>query len=463
MQLALRPFTTAGVALVGAGVIAVSPLAPPPVAASATTNTVSTTASVQLTASSFVDPIAYWGDVLELTNTNLSKIFAEASADPFPVLRQVMANQTGYANTISTALVTTVQDITTYFSSDAVGNFKSAITQATDLLAQGDLIGAYGKISGSITVLGAAASPMLPLLAIPYQIVQNAANILKALSKQGAEIGIISKVAFGLLGAAQLAGRSVVDTAQTIVDAAETGDPISIASAIVNSPAHLTDAWLNGPITVLPNGQVVRGAGFLKLGSYQYGLNWSPISALIYVPRAIAAAITPPPTPAITTAQLDSSSTTSNLALPAGSPTAEDASATQLAIAAEPSSTPASDPSPALVVSAPAEPQQDGPAQGATTAAIVNVSSEGATDLSDSSKATPSKAATTAARPTQKLKASLQNTAKQVDKGIKKLGSNIEKSVKTVSDRISTAGKKKAAASSKNDNAGSSSNSGNDD
>ncbi|OBG09669.1 hypothetical protein A5664_30005 [Mycolicibacterium fortuitum] len=115
------------------------------------------------------------------------------------------------------------------------------------------------------------------------------------------------------------------------------------------------------------------------------------------------------------------------------------------------------------MVSAPAEPQQDGPAQGATTAAIVNVSSEGATDLSDSSKATPSKAATTAARPTQKLKASLQNTAKQVDKGIKKLGSNIEKSVKTVSDRISTAGKKKAAASSKNDNAGSSSNSGNDD
>lgn len=108
MQLALRPFTTAGIALVGAGVIAVSPLAPPPVATSATTTM--SAASVALTASSsFVDPIAYWGEVLELAGTNLSTHFEAAIADPFPVLGQVVENQVGYANTIITALSTTSQ------------------------------------------------------------------------------------------------------------------------------------------------------------------------------------------------------------------------------------------------------------------------------------------------------------------------------------------------------------------
>lgn len=453
MQLALRPFTTAGVALVGAGVIAVSPLAPPP---ATTTATPVATATVQLTASSFVDPIAYWDDVLELTNTNLSKILEAASTEPFPVLRQIVSNQTGYKNTIVTALSTTAHKLEGYFTSDAVGNFKSAITRAKELLAQGDLTGAYSQISGSITVLGTALYPMIPLLALPYEMVQNTANVLKAFTQQGSDYGITAKVAFGLLGAAQLAGRSTAITLQTIVDAAETGDPISIASAIVNSPAQLTDAFLNGPVVVLPNGNKVRGTGFLSLGSYQYGVNWNPISAMIYVPRAIAAAITPPSTAPVITAQLESSS-----ALPGGSSTTEDTSMTQSAVTAESSSIPASGPSPTPAVSAPAERQQDAPGQDTTNAAV-NVSSEAATDLSVSNKAERNRTGITASRPAKRLKASLQNTASRVEKGFKHLGSDIEKSGKKAGDRLSTAGKKRSA-SSKNNNTGSTTDSDNDD
>lgn len=427
MQLALRPFTTAGVALVGAGVIAVSPLAPPP----ATTSTHMYTAPVTLSASaSFVDPIAYWGDVLELTGTKLSAIFNEASASPFPVLSQVIENQTRYANTIGTALATTAQKLEVYFTSDAVGDFNWATAQAWELLAQGDVAGATSAISGSITRLGVAAYPLLPMLAIPYQMGQNAANILKALSQQGSDYGITAKVGFGLLGAAQQAAGALANTVQTVIDATETGDPISIASAIVNSPAQFTDTWLNGPVIVLPNGKKVRGAGFLNLSSYQYGLNWNPISALIFVPRAIAAAIAPPSTAPATTAQLDSSSATSKVKVPAESSTAEDASAAHLAVAAEASSTPASDPSPAT--------ESD-------TSAAVNVSSQDTTELSDGAKAGPSGTGAIALRQGQKLKASLKNAAGQAEKGRNGVRSDLEKTIKKVTDRLSKVGKNKQA------------------
>ncbi|MEX3654537.1 hypothetical protein ABFW14_05440 [Mycolicibacterium fortuitum] len=439
MQLALRPLTTAGIALVGAGVIAVSPLAPPP----AITATPTSTAPVALTASSsFVDPIAYWGDVLELTGTKLSTILNEASASPFPVLSQVIENQTRYANTIGTALATTAQKLEVYFTSDAIGDFKWATAQAWDLLAQGDVAGATSAISGSITRLGVAAYPMLPMLAIPYEMGQNAVNILKALSQQGSDYGITAKVGFGLLGAAQQAAGALANTVQTVIDAAETGDPISIASAIVNSPAHFTDTWLNGPVIVLPNGKKVRGAGFLNLSSYQYGLNWNPISALIFVPRAIAAAITPPPTAPVTTAQLDSPSATIKVALPAGSSTAEDASAAHLAVAAEPSSAPATEPD---------------------TPAAASVSPQDTTELSDGTKTEPREIGAIALRQGHKLKASLKTAAGQADKGRNGVRSDLDKTIKKVTDRLSKVGKKtqagvtssSAASSDKKDKTGS--------
>lgn len=59
MQLALRPFTTAGIALVGAGAIAVSPLAPPPVTATTVSNGISSAAVALTATSSFVDPVTY--------------------------------------------------------------------------------------------------------------------------------------------------------------------------------------------------------------------------------------------------------------------------------------------------------------------------------------------------------------------------------------------------------------------
>ena len=90
MQTALRPYTTAGVALLGAGVIAITPIAPrmPDI------TDIERALPVHLTAA--VDPITQWTDVLNQANANFTTIANNFLAKPFPVLQQVIANQIGY-------------------------------------------------------------------------------------------------------------------------------------------------------------------------------------------------------------------------------------------------------------------------------------------------------------------------------------------------------------------------------
>ena len=90
MQTALRPYTTAGVALLGAGVIAIPPIAPrmPDI------TDIERALPVHLTAA--VDPITQWTDVLNQANANFTTIANNFLAKPFPVLQQVIANQIGY-------------------------------------------------------------------------------------------------------------------------------------------------------------------------------------------------------------------------------------------------------------------------------------------------------------------------------------------------------------------------------
>ena len=89
MQHAVRSSLTTGVALIGAGVIAVSPVTHQPLPdlhlpafhASA----------VQLTAQ--VNPITQWGQIITEALQNTKGLVTEVIADPAPVLGQVVRNQ----------------------------------------------------------------------------------------------------------------------------------------------------------------------------------------------------------------------------------------------------------------------------------------------------------------------------------------------------------------------------------
>ena len=324
MQLTLRPYITAGVAIAGASVIAATPITPTPTQLASEVRAIqSSSAPVELTAltdaldtSSWVDPIAYWGEVFELAGTNLSILAEAASANPFPVLSQVIENQTGYANIIGTSVSTSANRVYTYLTDDAdtLGSFQSNIKQAQLSLERGDVERASTWINASISGLFGRLQPMLDVMAIPYQIGQNVTNVLKAMTSQSLfDPGIIGYVGFGALNTITLAVTTVGRAAQTLNDAAEDGDPVALLSAIVNTPAKLTDEFLNGPLYKIGN-RLIRGAGFLTLAN-ENEIAWNPLSAVINLPGAIAAAITPP---ADRAAELESASAVDDVAsLPA--------------------------------------------------------------------------------------------------------------------------------------------------
>lgn len=423
MQLALRPFTTAGIALVGAGVIAVSSLAPPPVTASATTTAVSTTpVSLTAAASSFIDPIAYWGDVLELAGTNLSTHFDAAIADPFPVLSQVVENQMGYANLIGASIATTGERLNAFVNG---AYFAGQIEKLKAELAAGNIASAARAINGILINGALPFYPLLDMTKIPGLIGWNFANALQTLAMESlSNVGVAGRLGFGALELVRNALSAVAWTTQTIITAAQSGDSVALASAIMNAPASLTDGLLNGAIVPhpLPSRPPYRGGtGFLTPSkSGVDATSWTPLDAMIYLPRVIAKAITPPPTTAADTA-------------PADAPLAITA-----AVAPEPTAS-----GEVVSDSVLAESQRVVRTEGVPAAANVNLPD--AADVSADHAVDTSNAVSV---PTQRARASVHDAADQAGKRVKKLTSGIEKPVKKFTDLFSKPAKKKERANS---------------
>ncbi len=103
MNAAVRPYATAGVALVGASVIAISPLAPPMPDAHALQRSVS---SVSVELSAAINPIENWVQVFQKSAANLGALGQQFAADPAPhpqpgarqPAREPEALQTAYNN-----------------------------------------------------------------------------------------------------------------------------------------------------------------------------------------------------------------------------------------------------------------------------------------------------------------------------------------------------------------------------
>jgi hypothetical protein len=89
MQLVSNPLVTAGVALVDAGVVAVTPMAAPPPGLPDVQ-----TRAVQLMSGS--DPLTQFGTVLQTAEADATDIYDHFSAAPFADLQQSIANDVGY-------------------------------------------------------------------------------------------------------------------------------------------------------------------------------------------------------------------------------------------------------------------------------------------------------------------------------------------------------------------------------
>jgi hypothetical protein len=302
MHVAVRSYLTAGVATVGAAAIALSPIAPPmPDVHLPSVRD----AEVQLSAA--VGPIETWLAVINQTITNVGAIGQQFAADPAPILQQVLANQAANAAIIAKDGQQVAQAIT-----DALQAYPATLQTALGQIAAGDIVGGANTLLSPVII--DALNVILPLTdaiqTVSVNMVTNMANALGQIQNVALSLGspILGAFVYSPVNA-------IAAIAQTVVDDAGT-DPVGAITALVNAPATMLGAVLNGygpgPLGS-PQGLLGPNAGIAVLDGV--------IPAILAIRDDIAKAITPAPTANTAAAVVKSLATSKAAALPAGGTT----------------------------------------------------------------------------------------------------------------------------------------------
>ena len=277
MHTAVRPSVVAGVALVGAGAIALSPIQP---IASPMSNlhvsSVASAAGVELTAT--FDPITPWVNVFTGAVTNMTAISEDWLADPFPALRQLGLNWSGYAETASTALGGVATGAYTYFTTTVPEGLSTTAQQ----IADGNLSGAAATINNIIgSAIFQIGLPLFPLLPIPGQMADHFAAVVTAAT--GLET--VLPLVVGLLSPLEGSIAAFGDGAQAVLDAFQDGDAIAALNAALNVVPTVVGAVVNGYTDSM--GSQFAGILTPEAGGLVYSL-------AVTVPKAIATALGAP-------------------------------------------------------------------------------------------------------------------------------------------------------------------------
>jgi hypothetical protein len=290
MNAAVRPYATAGVALLGASVIAISPLAPPMPDVQAMQRTVS---SVSVELSAAVNPIENWIQVFHNSAANLDAIGQQIADSPAPILSQVVANQLASLKALQTALNNNATIVKQIFDS-----IPGAVDTARGQFQSGDITGGVDTINNAIVIpLALAAVQAVSDSTVP--LVNTVNNFAKAFATvPNAVFQVLLPMTFPLLSTINV----VVQATQDVYDGVVASDPGAVINTLVNLPANLVNGFLNGSGTVLG---FLPAPGLLTPYDPNFGfLASGPISSLIALRDVIAQAIgaTPPPTAATTNA-----------------------------------------------------------------------------------------------------------------------------------------------------------------
>ncbi|WP_131722513.1 hypothetical protein [Mycolicibacterium conceptionense] len=252
MPQALRPYVTAGMAIAGASVIAVTPISAPTPQAERTIeySSVQLSGSVQAFDAPAADaganaippelsPAEAYQYVAMLTAAYVMDAIAPIVSNPTPILNQVLANQFWYANILTMGTVTGATNL--------LGTLQEVPEQLSTAAAQlmaGDPAAAISTVWNSVVVdsLMAVAVPLIPALEIPVAISQNIANVIAATPTMVMELG------FDVLGIANNTVEATAASLRSIVEAAGSGDPTAVANAILVAPANIASGLLIGDI-----------------------------------------------------------------------------------------------------------------------------------------------------------------------------------------------------------------------
>ena len=236
----VRPYVTAGVALVGASVITVTPIGAPPASIPEMSPT------VQL--ASIPSPLQLYPQVFGTALQNAGALLGEYFADPFPIIGATLENQAGAVRDALTALES--------------GRFGEFVTAVANVLVQ------------PFTSAGAALSHLNALLRQPFAV-------------QGFFLIAISPVLSGIAATGQAIGD--------VFEAITTFDVVGCVNAVVNIPARIVDGVLNG-VPGTSFGILQDLPGLLSPSDPESFLPPGPISVGIGLDQDMGAAI-PPRTP----------------------------------------------------------------------------------------------------------------------------------------------------------------------
>lgn len=301
MNAAVRPYATAGVALVGASVIAISPLAPPISDVHTLQRSVS---SVSVELSAAINPIENWVQVFQKSAANLGALGQQFAADPAPILSQVLANQLASLKALQTAYTNDAANLKLIFQ-----GAPGAIETARGQLQSGDIVGAFDTFNNQI-VIPLALNLVTIVSDSTVPLVNTVNNFAKAFATlPNTVFQVVLPMTFPLVSTINAA----VQTVQDVYDAAVAKDPAGVINALVNLPANLVGGFLNGSGTVLG---FINAPGLLTPYDPNFGfLASGPIASLIQLRQVIAEAIgaTPPPAAAIGAAKAPAAAKTVTL------------------------------------------------------------------------------------------------------------------------------------------------------
>ena len=387
MQVAAHPYLAAGVALIGASAIAISPVAPP-----MPDITVPAVSSAEVSLSAATDPIQAYVQLVTNTFTNVSTLIGQELADPAPILRQIAT---------AVSLGTALQD-----SAVALGNaldpsnpysIPSLLQLAVSNLLSGDINGAVANAwSAFLTPVVGVGLPLLePITAAIRQPIQNVLNVVDT------QLAVVMP----LLGALNVAYRTITvagNVGQEILDSATAGDALAVVSTMLSSPAVIADAFLNGD----------------ELGGGVFGPSLGLLGTLRQAREMIAAAITPPAAEAAVAATDTTLRSAPKLVTLDVAPATEKvAPATEAAVTAETAPAPA------------ASTDEDTPSKATTPVA------------KDSLKAAPGKTLST------KRSASAKQVRENIQGSVKNVTDGLKKAAEGLSGNSAKAGKHRAAKS----------------
>ncbi|WP_237569388.1 hypothetical protein [Mycolicibacterium lacusdiani] len=222
MQMALRPYVTAGIALVGASVIAVAPIAPHP--------------DVQLPAvqlSAAIDnPIEVFTPVVNAAGAWLTNTIRSEIANPFPILHQIVTNQITTAGQLLQAVNAGGAAL-----GDLAAGLPATLQTAFAKLAVGDVNGAIDSVIASglnpiVNLITGVWTPLQEVLQRPFAVGQ---ALVPALFNAGLSLAlaaVASTVGIGFDTGLKPLVQQIVSSTQSVLNAVTTLNPINVLNAI---------------------------------------------------------------------------------------------------------------------------------------------------------------------------------------------------------------------------------------